>query len=73
MPLSPEEQARLDALPNEIEALRKKISDYEALLTPAEVLARENFFNPLNSQLAELRVEKNRLEAKASAPQLQGK
>ncbi len=67
MPLSPEEQTRLDELNGKITALKEKISTYEALLTPAEILTRENFFNPLNTQLAELRIEKNRLEAKATS------
>ena len=74
MPLSAEEQTRLDELQGKIKALEKEISDCKAGLTPAEILANKDFFNPLNTRLAGYEAEVRELRAKASsAPLQQGK
>jgi len=70
--MSEADQATLKELNYEIKVLKDEIQGYKADLTPAQILDRENFFNPLNAQLATLLASKERLESKASALAHQG-
>ncbi len=76
MPLSLEEQARFDALPNEIEDMKKDISDYKKEVKEKGQSTTDethsNYLASLNFQLTELLTESRVLRTIAAAPQPQG-